>query len=196
MRGFNYKKAVQALNYLAIISGGSLNKMKAIKLIWLSDRYHLRKYGRLITGDSYFALPNGPVPSATRDVLENSNFIDDIALKYANGIISVIDKYNYQSDSECNLKVFSQTDKECLDVVFNKFAKFDHFKLSEISHLFPEWKRHESAFKRQLSSRFEIIDDDFFVSIDEESGLFNDSIDDILLSKQMYIENKNILTFL
>jgi len=196
MRGFNYKKAVQALNYLAIKSGGSLNKMKAIKLIWLSDRYHLRKYGRLITGDSYFALPNGPVPSATRDVLENSPFLGDIATEYAADFLSGIDKYTYKSISECNLKVFSKTDIDCLEVVFGKFAKFDHFKLSDISHLFPEWKRYESALNKRLSSRFEILDDDFFENINEESGLFNDTVDDIMLSKQVYTESKNILACL
>lgn len=195
MRGFNYKKAVQALNYLAIKSGGSLNKMKAIKLIWLSDRYHLRKYGRLITGDSYFALPNGPVPSATRDVLENSPFLADIASEYAIDFISVIDKYNYKTISECNLKVFSKTDIACLEIVFSSFASYDQFELSTISHLFPEWQRHASALKKGLSSRFNIIEDDFFKNICEVSGLFNDSEVDIKLSKLIF-ENQKLLTYL
>ena len=96
MRGFNYKKSAQALNYLANKNGGTLNKMKAIKLIWLADRLNLRKYGRSITGDDYYALPNGPVPSATRDILESSDFLDDIASVYASEYITEIDKYNFK----------------------------------------------------------------------------------------------------
>jgi len=48
MVGFNHKKAVQTLAYFAQKEGGVINKMKAFKLIWLSDRLHLRKYGRPI----------------------------------------------------------------------------------------------------------------------------------------------------
>ena len=106
MRGFNYKKSVQALNILAFKNGGVINKMKAIKLIWLSDRLHLRKFGRTITGDDYYALPNGPVPSATRDILESSNFLDDVASDYAKEYITEIDKYNYTSVIKANTKVF------------------------------------------------------------------------------------------
>src|SRR5258708_1972783 len=143
MRGFNYKKAVQALNLLAINNGGILNKMKAIKLIWLADRLHLRKFGRSITGDEYYAMPNGPVPSGTRDVLEGTNFLDDMASDYASEYISAVDKYNFKSLSSPNLNVFSDTDIESLDIVFLKFGHFDHFALSDLSHFFPEWKKHE-----------------------------------------------------
>jgi uncharacterized phage-associated protein len=51
MLGFNYKKAIQTLAYFAQKEGGVINKMKVFKLIWLSDRLHLRKYGRPILND-------------------------------------------------------------------------------------------------------------------------------------------------
>ncbi len=35
MLDFDYKKATQAINYLAKKEGGKINKMKAIKVIWL-----------------------------------------------------------------------------------------------------------------------------------------------------------------
>jgi uncharacterized phage-associated protein len=193
MRGFNYKKAIQALNYLATRNGGTLNKMKAIKLVWLSDRLHLRKYGRLITGDSYYALPNGPVPSATRDVLENSQFLDDTASEYAADFINQIDRYTFKTLSDCNMKVFSKTDIDCLDTIFEKFGHYDQFKLSDISHLYPEWKKHESALNKKISSRFPIDSDDFFTNIEDESDLFIDSAEILDLSKQMFSESKNLL---
>lgn len=196
MRGFNYKKSVQSLNYLANKNGGVLNKMKAIKLIWLADRLHIRKFGRSITGDEYYALPNGPVPSATRDILESSDFLDDTASDYASEYITAVDKYNFKSLVLPNLKVFSSTDLESLDTVYEKFGKLDHFGLSEISHHFPEWKKHESALNKRLSSRFAINQFDFFLNINEDSGLFNDSEESLNVSMQIFNENLKLLSAL
>jgi uncharacterized phage-associated protein len=196
MRGYNFKKAVQALNHLAIKHNGTLNKMKAIKLVWLADRLHLRKYGRSITGDEYYALPNGPVPSATRDVLESSDFLDDTASDYASEYISALDKYNYKSILAANLNVFSKTDIEVLETVDTKFGQLDHFALSDLSHLFPEWKKHESALTKRLSSRFPINQIDFFININEESGLFNDSDESLSVSRQIFDENSKLLSVL
>ncbi len=196
MRGFNYKKAVQALNFLANKNGGTLNKMKAIKLIWLADRLHLRKFGRTITGDEYFALPNGPVPSGTRDVLESSDFLDDTASDYASEYISAVDRYNFKTLSSPNLKVFSDTDIESLESIFTTFGQLDHFALSDLSHLFPEWKKHESALNKRLSSRFPINQADFFTNINEASGLFNDSEESLSVSKQIFDETSNLLSAL
>ncbi len=194
MRGFNYKKAIQALNYFALLGGGSINKMKAIKLVWLSDRLHVRNYGRLITGDDYYALPNGPIPSATRDILENNNFIDDLSTEYASHYISIIDKYNFRSIADFDSKVFSNTDKEMLNTIFSKFGDKDHFELSDISHKFPEWKKFESALTKKLSSRFPINKEDFFINIDEPSGLFIDTDESISISRQIYEQNSKLLS--
>ncbi len=196
MRGFNYKKTVQALNFFASRSeSGAINKMKAIKLMWLSDRLHLREYGRLISGDTYYALPNGPVPSATRDVLENSAFLNDIASDYANQYLRIADRYSYCSIADVNFKVFSQTDKEALGRVFDVYGKKDPFELSSFSHSFPEWKRFESALSKKVSSRFEILQDDFFLNIEEAGGLFAEANpEDILISKQIFEENTKMLS--
>ena len=42
MKAYNHKKAVQLINYLAVYNQGAINKMKALKLIWLVNRLHLR----------------------------------------------------------------------------------------------------------------------------------------------------------
>lgn len=53
---FDYRKTTQALNFFAVKNGGHINKMRSIKLIYFADRFHLRKYGRPITNDEYFAM--------------------------------------------------------------------------------------------------------------------------------------------
>lgn len=46
--------------------------MKALQLVYFADRYHLRKFGRPITNDEYFAMPYGPVASGAKDIAEGS----------------------------------------------------------------------------------------------------------------------------
>ncbi|MCC6691552.1 MAG: SocA family protein [Bacteroidia bacterium] len=193
MRGFNYKKATQALNYLALKNGGSLNKMKAIKLIWLADRFHLRKYGRTITGDVYFALPFGPIPSTTRDILEQNTILSDVELSYSQDFLAIDDRYNFSATKETATKVFSQTDLEVINEVVKNYNQLDEFILSELSHKSPEWKKYESAFQKGIASRFEINPIDFFLNFDDGKGLFLDSEEHIEISKKIFMENTKIL---
>lgn len=187
MQGFNYKKATQALNYLVEANGGVLNKMKAIKFIWLADRLHIRKYGRMITSDVYFALPFGPVASTTRNILElNEVFLTKIEFDYCSEFIENSDKYNFSSRKEPNLKVFSKTDIETLKIVLNQYNNLTEFQLSDLSHSFPEWKRYESSLNAKLASRFEIDINDFFIDIEDGSGLFVDSEASIAISKEIF----------
>lgn len=188
MQGFKLSKAVQALNYFAVKSKGNLNKMKALKLIWLSDRYHLRRYGRTITGDVYFALPFGPVASTTRDILEGSSSLSDGELSYSNDYIESTSKYNYKSKGELDAKVFSKTDIEVLDLIFSKYQELDQFQLSDLSHSFPEWKKYQSAIEQGIASRFEIDWNDFFANVDDGKGLFLDDEEFLAISKEMFCQ--------
>lgn len=190
-RGFNYKKSVQALNYLAQNFGGSLNKMKALKLIWLADRLHVRRYGRSITGDVYFAMPFGPVPSTTRDLVESYQSLNELESEYREQFISTsnTDKYNFSSIGVLNLKVFSKTDICIIDEITEKFGHLNEFELSNFSHIFPEWTRYESAIKAKNSSRFEIDYKDFFVDVEEETNTFIDSEENLEITKELMLEN-------
>lgn len=194
MRGFNFKKTVQLLNFLAIENGGTINKMKALKLIWLCDRYNLRKFGRTITGDEYFALKNGPVASATRNILEDNDFLNDEAINYSKDFIVQLDKYNYKSTKEIYSKVFSSSDLETINLIFGNFGKLDEFKLSDFSHTFPEWKKYESALTKGLSSRYQINQIDFFLNNDDSSHLFLSSDTDLDISMAVYIENSELIS--
>ena len=72
MKANQHRKSIQMLNLFAYESGGTINRLKAIKLSWLADRLHLRKYGRPISYDKYSALPHGLVASYTKDLVDNN----------------------------------------------------------------------------------------------------------------------------
>jgi len=84
----DYKKAIQSLNLFAKKDGGEINKMKALKLLYFAERYHLRKYGRLITNDTYCAMKNGAVPSVTMDIIDDDPYIEEQPKKYASKYIT------------------------------------------------------------------------------------------------------------
>ena len=180
VKNFDHIKATQALNYFAKLNGGEINKMKAIKLIWLSDRLHLRKYARTITKDNYLAMKNGSVASNTLDIANNKYY----DFNYYEGYIKKINKLEIKSIGELDLDVFSDSEEEIIKIVWNFAKDFDQFKLSEFSHLFPEWKKHKN--KVENGGREEIDINDFFENIEDESGLFNETKKDINVIKDMY----------
>ena len=141
---FDYKKAVQAVNYFASKSGGNINKLKVIKLIYFADRYHLRKYGRPITNDEYFAMEYGPVGSGVKDIAEMTQFLDPKEKKYASIFINPSIN-EVKSINSCEIDVFSDSDMEALDFAWDKFGKYDQFDLADITHRYPEWEKHRQA---------------------------------------------------
>ena len=64
----NRKKAVEALVFLAE-NQPRIDVFHVCKVIYFADREHLRKFGRPVLGDNYFAMDDGPVPSFILDVL-------------------------------------------------------------------------------------------------------------------------------
>jgi uncharacterized phage-associated protein len=70
---FDADRTVAAIVYLALRKVPELTKWKICKLLYLADRMHLARYGRPITGDVYYALPWGPIPSYTLDALDDEN---------------------------------------------------------------------------------------------------------------------------
>ncbi len=197
----NYKKITQALNYLALQCGdhGCLNKMKAIKLLFFADRYHLRKYGRPVTHDEYHAMGYGPVGSIARDIVEASVFLDSDASGYSEKFLNIENKYDYKTVQETDDSVFSESDKEALNFSISIFSKFNQWELAEISHAYPEWKKHEEGIK-SFGGSYEMKYDEFFENpspdeqiikvINNGVDFFCNVMDD--QAKDIYLENQKI----
>jgi len=156
---FNYKKATQELNYFATKQGGRINKLKALKLVYLADRYHLRKYGRLITNDVYFAMNYGPVPSGVKDIAEASEFLGEIEKNYSSRYLTQASRLMLESIKHVDEDVFSDSDMEALDFVWQKFGHLAQFGLAKLTHAYPEWKKHNKAL--DLDSRIQMDLEDF-----------------------------------
>lgn len=191
----SYKKATQALNFVASKKGGTVNKMKAIKLIFLADRLHLRKYGRPIVGDMYWAMKLGPVGSLTKNIAELEGAPASV-LAYAKKYIKPIDekKHHFASQKPVDMDVFSKTDIECLEAVYEKFSDKDQFELKDITHQYPEWIKHKKdllAGKKRVKMDY----DDFFNDALKGDDFFAQNKLDLSLAKESFEENKEIAAF-
>lgn len=192
----DYRKITQVINYIAFNNDGShrLPELKAIKLIWAADRYHLRKYARTVTGDNYVAMGKGPVGSSTKDIIEfetNYENITDENLEYTKKYI----KFEQENDAayttaitDTDMDELSETDKEALSFALRNFGKMSKEEIIEFTHLYPEWKIHEAELKE--TRRVVPIDMlDFFKDPDGiEHDPFNIPQDILETTKELYEE--------
>lgn len=166
----------------------TIDRLKLMKLIWLSDRLHLNKYGRLIIKDRYKALPNGPIASKAMDMskysLPDSYDVEEYNIKA---------KVNYQED------YFSKSDLKILNYVWDKFGEMDTFELRDYSHLFPEWKRYENELQTDnFPNSYDIVIQDFFMKPNNDSIDFSDiyNEEESKLSEQDFNIHRSIQSLL
>ncbi len=170
----NLKKIENSILFFANKSKNRIERMRLMKLLWLSDRLHLNKYGRLILMDRYKALPNGPIASNALKISQ-SGFPGSIE----------VDSHNVKSLKEYDPDYFSKSDLKIMEYVWERFQNMDSFEFSKYSHKYPEWKRFESELNSEFTpNAYDIVIQDFFEFPDIEE--FSDILDSntIVLSKE------------
>jgi len=135
--------AAQALNYFARQDGGCINKLKALKLLFFVDRYHLRKFGRPVSECTYFAMAHGPVASEAKNIAEEAGQLPAPARVYSRKFVRKKGDYECATVADVDTTVLSASDREALGFAWQYFGRFSQFKLRDITHHYPEWKRHE-----------------------------------------------------
>jgi uncharacterized phage-associated protein len=156
-----HRKATQALNFMARQSGGRINRLKALKLIFFADRYHLRKYGRTVSECAYYAMTHGPVASEAKNIAEDNDRLSPTERTYGRRFLRKRD-FDYASVVDIDKSVLSATDLEALDFAWKNFGSFSKYQLRDITHHYPEWKRHERALGHPTKRRVPMDCADFF----------------------------------
>ncbi len=160
---FDFRKATQAIGYLARREGGQIGKLKLIKLAYLADRFHLRRYGRPIFNDAYLAMQFGPVGSSVKDIIELSpTFLGREERDYAFRFIEKGNEENtVRSRGSEDMDVFSDSEEEALRFAYDQFGKLSAAALVKVTHRYPEWSRHASVLD-EGTSRVSMSYQDFF----------------------------------
>lgn len=180
---------LECFYYLSKKMNAPIDKLAGIKFLFFADRYHLRKYGRLISEDTYYALPHGPVASNSLNIL--SDVMDGHSAGASKTYLNKSSKNAFIAvDSEHELEYLSDSDIEALDFAVEKFSHHETWELRNLTHEYPEWKRYKNTIESNSSKREKIIMEDFF----ENSNIENDpyvTVDEkiVELSKEIYLNN-------
>jgi uncharacterized phage-associated protein len=135
---FKPKKFASVVAYLAERRPG-ITKKELCKLVFFADKEHLLRYGRPITGDRYYALEQGPVPTRGLDALNEKGDPADVAeiLKYGK-----LNGWTFQPNGQPpDLKALSKSDLKVLAEVFEKIGHLPAWQLEELSHREPAWAK-------------------------------------------------------
>lgn len=133
---FDVEKAIEILLY---ITEKTSNVYNVLKVVYFADKDHLRKYGRLICGDSYVAMSKGPVPSGLYDIVK---FMRGDGPPWFNipdkNALSVVG-HDITPNRSPNLDLLSESDIECLDEAIEVYGFMSFGDLLARSHG-SDWK--------------------------------------------------------
>lgn len=151
---FDAQKAVRAMAYLVHRMGGQkTDKVKLMKLLYLADRDHFLQEGRPITGDDQYAMPFGPVPTLSLDLLDG---------QFAQNDDGGVFTYLQTRDHEVSLKELpeplglSPSEIRTMDAVIQQYGAMDTWRLRNYTHELPEYQQ---VFRPGTSTRipFELL---------------------------------------
>ncbi len=186
----DYKKIIQVLNYIAEKAGGKIPYMKALKLLYLADRLHLREYGRLITDDKLVAMKYGTLGSQAKNIVTMSEYLPHIVYEFVEDKLKRNDDLSIQTNYK-ERDELSQTDIECVDKIFSEFGKKTQFELADLTHELPEWKKHEYSIEKEKIKVVKIdVYDLFKPTENKELGkIYSQSEAELELSKDLFSES-------
>ncbi len=152
----NKQKALSSAAYIIRGCGGNIGRLKLLKLIFIADRYHIRKYLRPVTGDKYYAMKLGPVATFLYNVCKG--------LTTGEGFVRRGSKPNEMrlGEKEIETNIFSPSDIEALEFALTRFGNLDFNKLTKVVHAYPEWAKFAARFEKNPEGREEIDFADFF----------------------------------
>jgi uncharacterized phage-associated protein len=136
---FDFNSTLAAITYLASKDVPELTKYKICKLLFLADKYHLVTYGRIITGDNYCAVPHGPIPSKTLNLL-NSVLSENLSSTECESLAQAVEldrrftNPRFHSQHVVNPDELSESDILALEKVITEFGHMGFGELKAITH--------------------------------------------------------------
>lgn len=123
---FDAEKSAEAIIYLAR-QIPQPTFLALAKLLYFADKTSIENYGRSITGDTYFAMQHGPVPSKSYDLMKAAKDTDvyGFHIEYEKHVVP---------DRQTNLTKLSKSDIKCLDQIILAYGNYPVWQLRELSH--------------------------------------------------------------
>lgn len=144
---FDIDKAIQAsAAFLRQAKDRRMTRLELLKLLYIADRESLRETGAPVTGDSAYAMKNGPVLTTIYDLVKS------------NGEAAQQSKWDtfLRSTGPRNVELIEdpgegqlcEYESELISRIFQKYGSLGA-RLSDLTHEFEEYDRNKVSSSRQ-----------------------------------------------
>lgn len=141
---FNARKAAQVVAFFATKTPHcEIDILKVVKLVYLSDRASIGRFGFPILDEPHVSMPHGPVNSHTYRYINGEVELDgtgwnEFLRDRANYKVAALKKFSLD-----DLDELSDADVECLEEVWAKFGHMGKWEIRDWTHNrtnVPEWE--------------------------------------------------------
>jgi uncharacterized phage-associated protein len=130
-------KCVQVLKYIVkelTRLGIKPDIYKVLKILYLADKVHLLKWGKLITSDNYIKMAHGPVPCLCSSIIrfvqgKNNKF--DSAIKKE---FKILKNDKLRNLTEPNYRYLAKSNINCLKQAIKNYGQLNPKQLEEETH--------------------------------------------------------------
>lgn len=126
------------LNAVALLGSrcSHATRKKICKLLYFADKEHLLRYGTTITGDTYYRLPLGPIPTRGLDLLRGKGSPSSLAIRHQ---YFDVHGWNVRVKREPDPKIFSKSEIRTLEDICARYGHLSADYLERLSHKEPTW---------------------------------------------------------
>jgi uncharacterized phage-associated protein len=161
---FDHEKTVAAALYIVSKNLPELTMAKLFKLLYFSDKDHLVRFGRPITGDHYAAMKDGPVPYNLYDLFKEmrgtpSSRAGRLLAQNIQKEVSTLQYPRLVASGTIDPMQLSISDIASLDRVLFEYGQFTFLRLRALTHETPAW---ENAWGGRNSDSEPMMFEDFF----------------------------------
>lgn len=134
---FNQIKAAQVAARLVAKSGGKLNYLHALKMLYAIDRTAFANWGQPIIGGTYCSLRKGPITSEIYDLIKAAKVAEDESFWSIH--LSTRDN-DLKLKKDPGKDELSEAELQVVDDVHAMLAHRDRWDVVDMTHEFKEWK--------------------------------------------------------
>lgn len=132
---YSAKKTTEAIKFISSRLG-NVFVTKMNKLLFYVDFIKYKREGFGLTGLEYRAITYGPVPDKYGEVYSRAEGVEMEEFIYPNGTSGIL----LHANEEPDMSVFSETEKEVLLEVCERFAEYSAGEISDQSHREKGWQ--------------------------------------------------------
>lgn len=161
--GFRSQKAAQICAFFAIESGGCIEKLKLIKLVYLAERQFLSAYHHPMLFDEFYSLPHGPICSSTLNGIDgviHRELWDRYIMRHGKDLI-----YATKAVGRDDLNHISDAELEVLIGIWSKYSDWTSSQIRNYTH------QYCAEYTETASSRIPITYRQVLSALGEEDAV-------------------------